>query len=76
MLAHMKGREGNLLTGTQIKRLRIHCVSLSLTLFPLGGADLTDRFYLRNLSFGRPTIIMGPVFDMVAISHGVEGPIC
>jgi hypothetical protein len=30
------------------------CVALSLTLFALGGVDLTGGFCLRPLSFGRP----------------------
>jgi hypothetical protein len=34
------------------------CAALSLTLFALGGADLTGGFCLRTLSFGRPTTIV------------------
>jgi hypothetical protein len=52
------------------------CVILSLTLFALGGTDLIDRFCLRTLSFGKPTIIMLPMLDMVAVSHDVEGMVC
>jgi hypothetical protein len=45
---------------------------LSLALFALGGADLTDGFCIGTLSFGRPMTIVGPVLDMIAISHVVE----
>jgi hypothetical protein len=31
---------------------------LSLALFALGDANPTDGFYLRTLSFGRPTTIV------------------
>jgi hypothetical protein len=71
--AHMEGCEGNLLVGTQIQSLRMSCpfggprvcqllatlcVSLFLALFALGGANPTDGFCLRTLSFGRPMTIM------------------
>jgi hypothetical protein len=52
------------------------CVALSLTLFALGIADSTGGFCLRTLSFSRPTTIMGPILDMVAVFHDVEGVIC
>jgi hypothetical protein len=42
---------------------------LSLTLFALGGADLTTS--LGTLGFGRPTTIVGLVLDIVAISHAI-----
>jgi hypothetical protein len=51
------------------------CVALSHTPFVLGDTDQTGGFCLRTLSFGRPMTIMGLVFDMVAISCDVEGPI-
>jgi hypothetical protein len=84
MPAHMEGLEGNLLAGTQIQSLRVPgpldgalesvstlCVSLSLTLFALGSADPTGGFFLRTLSFEDPLAIMGPIWDMVAVSHAV-----
>jgi hypothetical protein len=52
------------------------CVTLSLALFALGGADLTGRFYPQTLSISRPTTIMRPILDMVAISRAVEGMVC
>jgi hypothetical protein len=51
-------------------------VTLSLTLFPLGGANPTGRFCLHTVSFSKPIAIMGSVLDMVLISHAVEGVIC
>jgi hypothetical protein len=55
--------------------LTTHCVALSLVLFALGGANSTGEFCLRTLSFSRPTKIVGPILDMVAISYTIEGPI-
>jgi hypothetical protein len=53
------------------------CVTLSLGLFVLGGADPVGWFFLGTLSFGRSTTIVGPVSDTVAISHAVvAGAIC
>jgi hypothetical protein len=52
------------------------CVTLSLALFALGGADPTGRFCLRILSFVRPTTIVRPIFDTVVVSLGVEGMVC
>jgi hypothetical protein len=43
-------------------------VSLSLTLFALGSADLGGGFCLRTLSFGRPKAILEPVLDTVVVS--------
>jgi hypothetical protein len=48
-------------------------VASSLTLFSLAGSDPTGGFWLRTLSCCRPTTIMGPVLDIVIISHDVEG---
>jgi hypothetical protein len=44
-------------------------VALSLALFALGGTD-------RTLSFSGPTIIVGPILDIVVVSKAVEGVIC
>jgi hypothetical protein len=49
--------------------LAILCETLSLALFGLGGTDPASGFCLRTLSFGRPMPIVGPVLDMVAVSH-------
>jgi hypothetical protein len=49
------------------------CVASSLTLVALDGSDSTGGFYLQTLSFGRPHNNCGTHFDMVAISHDVEG---
>jgi hypothetical protein len=91
MPTHMKGREGNLPTGTQIESLRMSgpligprvCqllatlyVALSLALFALGGADPTGGFCLRTVSFSRPMTITGSILDTVAVSHAVEGVVC
>jgi hypothetical protein len=38
-------------------------------MFALGGAESTGVFCLRTLSFSRPTTIVGPILDMVAVSH-------
>jgi hypothetical protein len=73
MPTHTEGREGIFPIETQIQRLRMPsplrgvpsvpalatiCVTLSLALFALGDADLTDGFCLRTLNFGRPTTIV------------------
>jgi hypothetical protein len=88
MPAHMKRCEGNLLTGTQIQSLRMsgllngvpgapaagHLLCrFVLTLFALGGADLTGGFCLSTLSSSRPTTIVGLVLDTVVVSHAIEG---
>jgi hypothetical protein len=52
------------------------CVTLSLSPFALGGADLAGTFCLRTLSYSRPTIIVEPVLDTIAISHAVVGALC
>jgi hypothetical protein len=81
------GRDGNFLAGTKTKKLEdvgsprwgprwcqllaILCVTLSLAMFALAGADLASGFCLRILSLGRPTPIMGPVLDMVVVSYVV-----
>jgi hypothetical protein len=52
------------------------CVTLSLALFALSGADPTGRLCLRTLSFSRPTAIMGPILDTVIVSRSIEGVIC
>jgi hypothetical protein len=49
------------------------CVALSLALFALGGSDPTGGFCLRTLSVAGPSIIVGPILDMVVISRDVEG---
>jgi hypothetical protein len=49
------------------------CVTSSLA---LGGSDPTSRFHLRTLSIAGPLVIMGPILDMVVISHDVEGASC
>jgi hypothetical protein len=65
------------LDGVPVRQLlTILYIALSLALFPLGGVELIDGFCFRTLSFGRPTAIMGPILDSVAISHAVEGMIC
>jgi hypothetical protein len=52
------------------------CVTLSLALFSLCGSDPTGRFHLGTLSICRPSAIMGPAFDTVAISRDLEGASC
>jgi hypothetical protein len=58
------------------------CVALSLVLFARGGADPAGRFFHRTLSYSRPTTIMGPILDTVAISctwvycAGKAPPLC
>jgi hypothetical protein len=49
------------------------CVALSLTMFTRGDVDPVSGFCLLILSYGRPTTIMGPVLDIVAVSHDVAG---
>jgi uncharacterized integral membrane protein len=56
--------------------LATYYVTLSLTLFALGGADLTDEFCLRTLSFSGLTVIVGLILGTVVVSHVVEGGIC
>jgi hypothetical protein len=51
-------------------------VALSFILSTLGCADPTGGFCLRTLSFSRPTAIVGPILDMVAISSVVQCMIC
>jgi hypothetical protein len=86
MSVHTKECEGNLLAGTQIRSTRmlghldgaleVPCVASSLTLFTQGCADLTGGFCLRTLSYFNPMIIMGPILDMVVVSHDVVGASC
>jgi hypothetical protein len=38
--------------------------------------DPTGGFYLRTLSFSRPTTIMGPILDMVVVSCTLEVVVC
>jgi hypothetical protein len=52
------------------------CVTLSLTLFALGSADLSGGFSLGTLSFGRPTVIVGPILDTFVVSRDAEGTVC
>jgi hypothetical protein len=56
--------------------LTILCITLSLALFSLGGADSASGFCLRTLSFSRPTTIVGPILDRVVVSHDVKGMTC
>jgi hypothetical protein len=37
---------------------------------------MSGVFCLRTLSVGRPSVIMGPIFDTVVISLNVEGASC
>jgi hypothetical protein len=55
--------------------LATYCITLSLSLFALGGADLTGGFCLSTLSYSRPTTIVRPILNMVVISRTVEGMI-
>jgi hypothetical protein len=57
----------------KIARSSFEVVALSLALFSLGGSDPTGSFHLATLSVGSPWAIEGPIMDMVAISHDVEG---
>jgi hypothetical protein len=52
------------------------CVASSLTLFAWGGANPTSGFCLRSLSCCRPMAIVGPILDMITVSHGVAGASC
>jgi hypothetical protein len=53
------------------------CVTLSRTLFALGGTDPTGGFYLKTLSFAGPSAIMGPVWDTIDVSCAVvAGTMC
>jgi hypothetical protein len=86
MPSHTEEREGNLPSRTQIQTLMMSspsmmswvcqllatlCVTLSLALFALCGADPTGRFCLRTLSSSRPTTIMGGHFG-----YGYRIPRC
>jgi hypothetical protein len=63
--------------GSQVHQLLATlCVALSLALFTLGGTDPTDEFCLRTLCYSRPTTIVGPVLDTVAISRAIVGTLC
>jgi hypothetical protein len=88
---HTKGHVGNFLTQTQIRSLRMLgpldgvrvcqqlttlCVTLSLARFAWGDANLTDGFCLRTLSYCRPMAIMGPILDMITVSHDVVDTSC
>jgi hypothetical protein len=87
MLAHMEGHEGNLEAGPQIQSLRMSgpldgapgvlATGHTLCCFVphsvcSSGVDLADGLSLRTLSFSRPTTIVGPILDTVAISYDVE----
>jgi hypothetical protein len=53
------------------------CVILSLTLIALGISDLTSRFHLRTLSFGRPLGNYGTYLGYeLRIRAVVAGAIC
>jgi hypothetical protein len=39
-------------------------------------SDPTGGFCLGTLSIAGPLAIMGPILDMVVISHDVEGTLC
>jgi hypothetical protein len=71
--AHIKGREGNHLVGTQIRSLRVRvpfmglrmgqllstpCVTSSLVVVVLGISGPTGGFHLWTLSIGGPTVIV------------------
>jgi hypothetical protein len=63
--------------GSQVRQLLATlCVTLSHTLFALGGADSTDGFCHRTLSYSRSTTIVGPILDTVDVSHFVMGTLC
>jgi hypothetical protein len=65
------------LDGSQMYQLLVTpCVASSLVVVALGSSDLTGRFYFRTLNIGKPTTIVCPVLDMVAISLSVEGVVC
>jgi hypothetical protein len=51
--------------------LAILCVTLSLALFALGGADSTGGFFLRTLSFASPLAVIGLVWDLIVVSRAV-----
>jgi hypothetical protein len=42
----------------------------------LGGAEPAGEFCLRTLVFIRPTTIVGPILDTVAVSRDVAGTMC
>jgi hypothetical protein len=53
------------------------CAALSIALFALGGADTIGGFCLQTLSFGRPTVIMRPIWDTIVVPHVViAGKMC
>jgi hypothetical protein len=53
------------------------CVGSSLALVALGSSDPTGRFCLRTLSFAAPSAIVGPIWNMVSVSHAiVVGVMC
>jgi hypothetical protein len=56
--------------------LALLCVALSLTLFPLGGADVTSGLYLGTRSFASPSVIMGPILDTIVVSRDVASMLC
>jgi hypothetical protein len=59
-----------------LQLLGILYVTSSLALFAWGGADQAGEFCLRTLSCCRPTTILGPVLDMVAVSCDVDDMLC
>jgi hypothetical protein len=52
------------------------CIASSLALVVLGDSDLIGGFHLRTLSVEHPSAIMGPILDMIVVSHDVEGVSC
>jgi hypothetical protein len=63
--------------GLQMRQLLANlCVTLSLALFTRGGVDPTGGVCLRTMSYCKPTAIVGPILDMLTVSHGVEGASC
>jgi hypothetical protein len=63
--------------GPQLRQLLATlCVASSLALFTWGGADPTGGFCIRTLSYSRPMANMGPILDMVAVSHDLAGASC
>jgi hypothetical protein len=52
------------------------CVDLSLTLVALSVSDPASGFCLGTLSVAGPSVIMGPILDIVVIFHDVEGASC
>jgi hypothetical protein len=87
MPAHTEGHEANLQARPQIQRLRMSdplygapgvlATGHTLCCFVphsvcSSGVGLADGLSLRTLSFSRPTTIVGPILDTVAISCDVE----